>query len=385
MIEGLRKYQLCLTVIVVFFFVLSLGSTSWVYAESEEAISARQEANQQKLAELQGELGKVREAAGTEAQKLGEIEGRLGERQRAYDEINNRMIALEANITETDQQIVIDEQLLEERREVLALRMREIYKKGKISYLDVLLGATDFVDFATRLQVLQKVLTNDINLINDVFDRQKGLAELKKNLEAEKVEVEKLRVSAAKERDVIAVEHAKQQEIYGRIFYEKELAEAQERELEKTSKELEYALRISRGEVGVSRGTMIHPLPGHPLTSVFSTGRVHPVFGGVRPHNGMDVGAPSGTAISAADGGEIIFTGWMGGYGYTTMVNHGGGIVTLYAHQNQHPPVSVGQMVAQGETVGYVGSTGYSTGPHLHFEVRVNGAVIDPQEFVQFY
>ena len=161
---------------VLFFFVLSVGITPLVLANKSEAeLETERVNNEAQLKAQKDQLELLKKDEGTESFKLGEIEGRLGEVQKAYDGINNEVLALELKIFKITQDSENAEKLLAERRVVLAKRMRDIYKKGQISYLDVLLGASDFVDFATRLQVLQKVLTNDLNLINDVLGTQKKL------------------------------------------------------------------------------------------------------------------------------------------------------------------------------------------------------------------
>jgi murein DD-endopeptidase MepM/ murein hydrolase activator NlpD len=110
--------------------------------------------------------------------------------------------------------------------------------------------------------------------------------------------------------------------------------------------------------------------------------RIHPLFGYRRFHSGIDLVAPSGTLVKAGDGGEIINAGYDGGYGYSIMVYHGGGFATWYAHLSRIL-VSPGQRVERGQVIGLVGSTGWSTGPHLHFEVRINGAAQNPLQYLQ--
>ena len=369
---------------VLFFFVLSVGITPLVLANKSEAeLEADRAAAAQELEAKKLQLQLSQEEAGTESAKLGEIEGRLAVVQKAYDTINNEVLALELKIFKINQDSDTAEKLLAERRVVLAKRMRDIYKKGQISYLDVLLGASDFVDFATRLQVLQKVLSNDLNLINDVLGTQKQLVKMKRELEETHKKQEVLRKDAEVKRNEILEERNKQKAIYDKIFQNKQLQEQQVKELEQLDKKIEIALKMARGEVVGATGQYIRPTSG-PVTSVYSKSRVHPVFGSVRPHNGTDFGGYYGEPIKAADGGEVTFSGWMSGYGYTVIINHGNGMATLYAHQNQSPPVSVGQTVEQSEVIGYVGSTGYSTGPHLHLEFRLHGELQDPYNYVPY-
>lgn len=127
-------------------------------------------------------------------------------------------------------------------------------------------------------------------------------------------------------------------------------------------------------------GRLVHPLPGAPVTSPFGY-RIHPIYGTSRLHTGIDFGADNGTAIRAAGDGVVVSSGWYGDYGIATIVDHGGGLATLYAHQSA-TTVAEGQKVTAGQTIGRVGSTGASTGNHLHFETRVNGDPVNPSGYL---
>ena len=368
-----------LSVTIAIMFVLSLGSVSWA-KKTEEELNAEQEGINQQIDAKKKQLIQIKQVTDTEAAKLGEIETRLAEATGVYNKLNNEIKDLEEKITNTDKEIATTEKNLVERRKILGQRMKDIYKRGQISYLDVLLGATDFVDFATRVQVLQKVLSNDVNLITDVLHKQAELGRMKSELTQQKERLALVRKEAEDHKNVIETERKAQKEIYDRIFANKELAEREQKELEDTSRQIERALKGLRSGFAGASGQFIMPADG-PVTSHFSLSRVHPVFGNVRPHNGTDIGAGYGSEIWAADGGRVIFVGWQSGYGNTIMLDHGNGYVTLYAHQSGFN-VSMGQDVAQGEVIGFVGSTGYSTGPHLHFEIRQDGELRDPHDYV---
>jgi murein DD-endopeptidase MepM/ murein hydrolase activator NlpD len=135
-----------------------------------------------------------------------------------------------------------------------------------------------------------------------------------------------------------------------------------------------------QGVAPSGHGTLSVPIPGAPITDTFGP-RVHPIFGDVRMHTGIDFGAAEGTPIHAAADGVVASAGVQGGYGNATIIDHGNSLATLYAHQSRMI-VSTGQHVTRGQVIGYVGHTGYATGPHLHFEVRVNGTPVDPLPYL---
>ncbi|MFM7049477.1 MAG: M23 family metallopeptidase [Polynucleobacter sp.] len=155
---------------------------------------------------------------------------------------------------------------------------------------------------------------------------------------------------------------------------------AYERQLAQARAESEaIKQQLGAGSGGSRPGSLVWPLRG-PVTSPFGP-RPHPIFGVVRYHDGIDFGVASGTPIKAAASGTVIFAGWRGGYGNATIIDHGGGMATLYGHQSAFA-ASAGQQVRAGQVIGYVGSTGNSTGPHLHFEVRINGAPVNPMNYL---
>ena len=155
--------------------------------------------------------------------------------------------------------------------------------------------------------------------------------------------------------------------------------EAQEAQLASESQGLAGVIRSHAGNGdGRATGTMQWPVRG-PITSPFGW-RIHPIFHVRKFHTGIDIGVGYGTPIHAADGGRVIYASWMSGYGNTTIIDHGHGISTLYAHQSSIL-VSSGP-VSKGQVIGYVGATGYATGPHLHFEVRLNGNPVNPVPYL---
>ena len=187
----------------------------------------------------------------------------------------------------------------------------------------------------------------------------------KQGIESLRAEIEPARAQAAQEA---ANEEAQLSQIRSRK------ADA-EKELQQVSDAIAAQLRGSTGVSGAPGGCEFRPAPG-PIVSGFGS-RENPIGGGTGVHTGVDIAAPMGTPIRACKAGRVVIAGWQGGYGNAVVLDHGGGMGTLYGHQSSMA-VSVGQTVASGQVIGYVGSTGNSTGPHLHFEVRIGGTPVNP-------
>ena len=337
------------------------------------------------------------EKAGYDAQaeearkKSNEIQSRIdsvSEEKRILDEEADAAIAdyreKQAALDETEQRIEENTERLErtekdykKKSSALGKRVRDIYINGQISYLDVLFGAKDFSDLMTRMDLLKRVIRQDYDLVQAVLEEKKDIEQTKLRLERDRASQKELAEKARIAKDIRVEKQRKRQELIDRMKSDKAVYDKQYDELMAASKQVEQMIRNSAYRMPATAGTggMIWPLSG-PITSEFGW-RVHPIFGTSRFHSGLDIGGDYGLPICAAQSGVVSHAGWISGYGNTVMIEHGGGIVTLYGH-NQSLAVSVGQQVSQGEVIAYCGSTGNSTGPHCHFEVRQNGEPVSP-------
>jgi murein DD-endopeptidase MepM/ murein hydrolase activator NlpD len=209
---------------------------------------------------------------------------------------------------------------------------------------------------------------------NDLRKEQAKAQEAQQVAATERDRVGQLRIQADGEREQVAAAEQHEQQVIEGIRARKADFEAQYNAVQ-----AQIAAMVSRGNPTPGNHRFIWPVNG-PVTSPFGP-RSHPIYGGTRMHTGVDIAASQGTPIKAAGDGVVKMAGWNGGYGNWTLVDHGGGLATGYGHQSRIA-VSVGQHVSTGQVIGYVGSTGASTGPHLHWEVRVNGNPVDPMGWV---
>ena len=357
------------------------------YEEAAEKARATAELIQMKIDSV-SELKRQLDADADEATAAYE------ERQAALDETLYR-------IGENENKLVEVTAELNAKHGVLENRVRDIYINGQISYLDVLFGAQDFSDFLTRMDLLKRVMIRDSELVASVLKYQREIKEVGKQLEADRRIQTELAAKAENAMNVKLEKVAKQQALIDLMANDKAIYDRQYDEMIASSNEVAHLIkqkeeerrRQAEREARAARnsgdgggyvmqsfgGGMSWPVSG-PITSEFGW-RTHPIFGSQRFHSGLDIGSDYGVPICAAASGVVIEAGWIGGYGNTVMIEHGSGVVTLYGH-NESLAVSVGQSVNQGDVVAYCGSTGNSTGPHCHFEVRLNGEPVSPWDYL---
>ena len=336
--------------------------------------------------------------------KLKQIQADLDAANARLQGIRNKQAEINAQIVATQNEIVKMEAYLKTRQNVLNHRVRAIYMHGQLNYLEVILGANSFSDFANRVELLKRILRSDYNLILEI-QKQKAAIEAKKaQLEEDKRQLDALAAEAEKTQKEIAAKKAEQQKVLDAAKSNKAAAAQMEQDLnaqlasvrnliqqrlaaaEAARQAAQQAAESDNGGGGGSddnyvqgTGAMSWPCSG-PITSPFGY-RTHPIFGTTIFHAGIDIGVDYGTPIHAADSGVVVYSGWISGYGNAVIIDHGGGVSTLYGH-NQSLAVSEGQSVSKGSVIAYAGSTGNSTGPHCHFEVDVNGSPVNPMGYL---
>ena len=312
------------------------------------------------------------------------LEGKIVEIQRELRLLSRQVTLTEEEIVVTEEELADAEMRLAEREDFLTRRIRAIYEMGRVNYLQVILEASSFSDFLSRFTHLQIIVDRDTYLLETVQREREEIIEKKEELEAKRTELLNLRRKSLDKRRQLERETARKESKMAEVqhLYEEQERILQEmekeaKEIEKIIKELEEEARRRSAASREPAGQLLWPVPGYTrITSPFGY-RTHPITG--RPgtfHGGIDIGAPRGTVIRAAERGTA-YSYYSSSYGNYVIIIHGGGLATLYAH-NQTNLVSQGQSVNRGDTIAHVGSTGMSTGPHLHFEVRVNGMRVDP-------
>nr|WP_243426415.1 peptidoglycan DD-metalloendopeptidase family protein [Caldicoprobacter guelmensis] len=341
--------------------------------------------------------------------KLQDIEKQLKQKERELNKLEKELQSTQEELEVTRKELEEAIEEAERQQKLMADRIRAIYMNGMPSYLELLLESKSINEFLDRMVMVRQLIAFD----TQVLDQMK---QYKDQVDKKRTELEALEQSLTQKKQAVARQKAEiEQKKKEQSLWLQQLKKQQERyerdleELERTSKELEKTIQQllrqleeqrkrqaqSRGNGDTSSqktvnqytgGILAWPVPGfYTITSPFGY-RIHPVYGVRRLHTGIDIGSNPGQSVygqnfvAGADG-TVIFAGWYGGYGNCVIIEHGGGITTLYAHGSQIL-VSAGQEVRRGQPIMKVGSTGISTGPHAHFEVRKDGVPVDPLPYL---
>ena len=377
--------------------VVLCGTPAFIMAEDEDLTnqldSIQQQVNQQNAIKSDAET-----VIGSVSEQLRQIEGQLRQATTELNTITEQRVAVENDITLNERQLAEAQKRLEGREAVFYKRVRDIYINGRLSYLDVVIGSKDFSDFANRLEVLKRIIDSDINLISEIKKERAQIEAHKKKLEEDRAKLVDLEKAALAKQAEIEQKKAERNVVLQKAQNDRAVAMQAIEELNASSAQISAMLKERQAARAAAAAAAAQSAgQGSSYTWVQGTGqlgwpvsgeitspygyRVHPIWGTTIYHSGIDIGVDEGTPVHAADSGVIVWSGWMGGYGYAVVIDHGNGLSTLYGH-NSELAVDEGQSVSKGQVVAYAGSTGNSTGPHVHFEVRENGDPVDPMGYL---
>jgi len=335
-----------------------------------------------KIRRVRAQLHETRKHQRTVASQLEATERRLEAVQQDVTQNKLRLYRAQSILKSVRERLARTRRQLAWHNALLSRRLSDIYQGEDVTYANVILGSLDLWTMLTRSYYVEQVLASDVRLIEQIRRDEAQIRSDEREQVRKVREIDSLQVRLVAQRDEIGRLAAERQAQLSRIEHDAALYEQALNELLAKSKEIEDTIRrLQATPAGRQRyarkytGSLGLPVSGR-ISSGFGY-RMHPILRVRKLHTGVDIAAPSGTAIHASGPGEVILAGWMGAYGYAVVIDHGGGVSTLYGHCSKLL-VHVGQKVSKGEVIARVGSTGWSTGPHCHFEKRINGSPVNP-------
>lgn len=353
--------------------------------KQQKEAAARAKSTEKQIKQVQTEQKNLEQEVSTLKSEISEIEQKIFVLEKQIEEVTVEAKAAAEELEQAEARV-------EERDELLKTRVRLMYRNGTVDYLEVLLGSSDFTDFLQRFNALQKIVDSDKRILEDNIN-DKNTIEQKKieidkalaNLESLYAENERLKVTleATMSKTKVAIASLEQKEAEL-----EDILEAEEQELTELADEYKK-INNELSKLKYS-GVMAWPVPSSDrITSEYGM-RTDPFTGKDTGHKGIDIGRAAGmdslygADIKAAADGIVIVAQYVSGYGNTVMIDHGSGITTVYGHiRNGGTFVKVGQRVEKDQKIAEVGSTGRSTGPHLHFEVRENNVPVNPWKYLK--
>lgn len=360
----------------------------WMPARADDTLNELIRKTRQELSKKKQKEHSVLNSLINSQQNLEVSKKKLDYINKQMDNTHSKIQSTAMTLNKLKQNLNQMENRQENRRGLLTERMVAVYKYGIASYLQVFFQAQGFADFVSRFETAQYFFRHDVILINAMEDqqqqislRQEAVARQKSMLEQEQQNYSSLQAKVGQENQKYSTYVAQSQQELESIQADRKRLEAALDEYERTSKEIEQQIRKTERTGGIRLGTgnMIWPVKG-PIASGFGY-RYHPILHKQKFHNGLDIAVPSGTPVLAADSGVVLVAGWRGGYGNYVAIDHGNGISSGYGH-NSSLLVHEGEAVVRGQVIARSGSTGLSTGPHVHFEIRVNGDPVNPLSYL---
>ncbi len=348
------------------------------------------------LKELESQLAAVSAEKSSAISQKNNLEQQINLYQAEIDNIAAQIAQYAILIQEQEAAVAVAQEDEAAQYELFCQRVRAMEEGGEVNYWNILFSATDFSDLLDRFNMIEELMAYDNGVMDHLVDLREELEFQQAQLETAKLEQESVYAQQLEAQAALKVKEAEVDLLIQTIASQQSTlqeaedalssaAAAMDAEIAAAEKALQAQL-AAEGNSIVSESGFIWPLPTsyNTLSSLFGA-RIHPITGLPNNHSGIDIPAPSGTNIYATKSGVVITATYSSSYGYYCVISHANGESTLYAHQRVMPIVSVGDTVTQGQVIGYVGTTGSSTGNHLHYEIRQDGTRVDPVNYYPEY
>ncbi len=349
-------------------------------AQSVDDLRAYQQQVEQQRQVLQKQQEQIRALTAPAQDRLNALHRHVRDTDARINANRQKLAQAEAKLKRLETDLEVAERTLTAKRIAAIARLRYLQRQNAGQWWTILLSSRDLSEFASRRHQIARIYNNDRRLLATLKRDADRVASQRDDIVKQRNEIVLLNQQLAHQKANLEAEAIAQSNVVSRLKSDRRALELAEERLAQDSRQI-TALILAKTQtppgIGFFPGTgqLVYPTVG-PIVSNFGW-RMHPILGYEKFHSGLDFGADYGSPIYAADSGTVIFAGWYGGYGNAVILNHGNGLSTLYAHASELY-VEEGQQVQKGQPIAAVGSTGFSTGPHLHFEVRNNGEPTDP-------
>ncbi len=347
-------------------------------------LQTQQQDLQNQLNESNEQLQEVQSQLSENLQQIEKLDEKIRQSENEIEELDAQVKQLQEEIANIQSQLDIAEKNYEKQKDIMEKRLVAIYEAGNTKYLDVLLNSSNISEFLSNYYLITEIASVDKDLLNEVESEKKEIELAKQTLEKNQEALATALKNQTQTATVLQNTKALRENYISRLSDEEKAKQAQIDEITEQYEDVNnQILELAKQGLDTAYigGVLAWPVPGYTkITSNYGM-RVHPITGQYKLHTGVDISAPIGANFVAANDGIVTKAEYNTAYGKMVVIDHGGGISTLYAHGSEIL-VTVGQTVKKNDAILKVGSTGYSTGPHAHFEVRMNGVVTNPIPYI---
>lgn len=376
-----RKYN------VLFIFLVLIFSISNNFSFATNTDKAKLQQTKIERKQVQQQLNQKKRQLNQVSSEINTLVSKIDSSEDKILDLNGQIRNLNINIEQTEKNIIKTKEEIEESEKILSERIKLMYKTSDISYIQIILESKNISELISNSYNVQKILNADKKLLEELSEKRKKLEEYNKNLSNEKQRISAAQDKVKIEKDLLESYKIKYQDAKKVLANDIIALNAREQQLKNESNALEQKILAAMRASGSANkpytgGRFLWPISiKGTITSGYGN-RISPISGRREFHLGVDIAAPRGTGVVAVANGTVITSRYQRSYGNVIQIDHGGGISTVYAH-NSSLLVTAGQKVNKGQIIAKVGSTGDSTGNHLHFEVRINGKTVNPLGYIR--
>lgn len=386
--------------------VITAASVTSSFADSISEYKEELQQNEDKMDQVQSQLDQTSSEKSTAKDEVEKLDNELNQVNSEYENLVQELDDTNKQLSQAQEDLAAATAKRETQYDTLKSRIRVMYEEGDIGYMEILLNANSFSDYLNRMEYINRIMDYDNSLLADFQALETLINDKVNEIEECKQELEVLTAEKATKKAELDNKVQEKLELISKLSsdeatYNQQLADLEEDNeyikslIQKAEKEAAAAAAAAKAAASNAAsysssnkiysyggGKFLWPVPAYVgiINDVYGY-RSSPISGSGEFHSGLDMRAPYGTDIVAADDGTVIYSGVRNGYGNCVIIDHGDGFSTLYGH-NSSLCVTVGQSVVRGQVIAKAGSTGYSTGAHLHFEVRINGQYVDPNPYL---